>query len=486
MYRFVVVLFLFFVVSVSKAQKVYHPFTGTLVFSVGAGPTLGLTDYSGFTLDYMGMASLEYFFPTNSKSSFGIKGFASYGYLKGKDNAFTPVEYRTDLQYLGGAVVYNLSIGEVFFPQMSFGASLLTFKPKGEGGVILSRTPEYKTTELNLNSELGFRILLTKNLTLNLIGGVFISPDDNLDNTLKGTNNDMVLFGHMGLSFAFFGDADQDEDGVPDSKDMCPRTPVGVRVDIYGCPFDEDKDGVPDYLDDCPGTPEMVKVDKAGCPQDIDKDGIPDYLDICSNTPRGVRVDQYGCPVDSDEDGVPDYLDQCPGTYPGVTVDKTGCPLDSDGDGVYDVYDKCPNTAKGVQVDSTGCPIKKEQVIKEVPVPYEVTKEFVLSAGASFKSGSSVLLPAAYEDLNKLAKEMLADITSTWLIEGHTDNTGGAELNKRISLARANAVLSYFASKGISAKRFTVRGMGQDYPIADNNTEEGKAQNRRVVIVRLN
>jgi OOP family OmpA-OmpF porin len=61
------------------------------------------------------------------------------------------------------------------------------------------------------------------------------------------------------------GDKDSDGDGVPDSKDQCPGTPVGVKVDAKGCPLDADGDGVADYLDKCPDTPKGVKVDKDGC-----------------------------------------------------------------------------------------------------------------------------------------------------------------------------------------------------------------------------
>ena len=50
--------------------------------------------------------------------------------------------------------------------------------------------------------------------------------------------------------------SDADGDGVPDSADQCPNTPVGVKVDATGCPLDSDGDGVPDYRDQCPGTPE--------------------------------------------------------------------------------------------------------------------------------------------------------------------------------------------------------------------------------------
>lgn len=60
---------------------------------------------------------------------------------------------------------------------------------------------------------------------------------------------------------------DSDNDGVVDSKDKCPNTPLGVEVDAYGCPLDSDGDGVPDYMDKCPDTSKMFKVDGYGCPQ---------------------------------------------------------------------------------------------------------------------------------------------------------------------------------------------------------------------------
>jgi OOP family OmpA-OmpF porin len=59
--------------------------------------------------------------------------------------------------------------------------------------------------------------------------------------------------------------ADSDGDGVPDNKDKCPDTPVGVNVDVFGCPLDADRDGVADYLDQCPNTPMGATVDARGC-----------------------------------------------------------------------------------------------------------------------------------------------------------------------------------------------------------------------------
>lgn len=61
------------------------------------------------------------------------------------------------------------------------------------------------------------------------------------------------------------GPSDADKDGVADTQDACPKTPIGVAVASNGCPFDTDKDGVPDYLDKCPATEANLKVDETGC-----------------------------------------------------------------------------------------------------------------------------------------------------------------------------------------------------------------------------
>lgn len=91
---------------------------------------------------------------------------------------------------------------------------------------------------------------------------------------------------------------DSDRDGVLDSKDKCADTPVGLKVDMKGCPVnapDADDDGVPDYLDVCPETPEGLSVDSAGCYFDDDGDGVPNERDRCPANPPGFQVDENGC-----------------------------------------------------------------------------------------------------------------------------------------------------------------------------------------------
>lgn len=109
---------------------------------------------------------------------------------------------------------------------------------------------------------------------------------------------------------------------------------------------------------------------------DADGDGVPDSRDRCPGTPAGQRVDERGCAPDSDGDGVIDDQDQCPNTVGGVPVDARGCERDSDNDRVVDRLDECPNTAPGVRVDIKGCEIRA--VINLPGVNFETNSDRLL------------------------------------------------------------------------------------------------------------
>ena len=488
----ILLTFLILTFSFPQANKIYyHAFSGTTVLTFEGGVTMGMTNYSDIHPQYLGNASLEYFFPTFTKSSFGLRLFGGSGFIGGKDATKVPELYRTSISYTGAGFVYMLKAGEIVFPYFFAGGSYLWFDPKsGEDGTRLHNngTGAYPRNEFNFNSELGSRFLLTDKLSFNLNGGVQISPHNYWDDLITGPKNDLFFHISAGFSFSFFSDRDSDGDGVPDSKDKCPDTPRGIIVDEFGCPLDTDSDGIPDYRDKCPNTPKGVKVDTNGCPLDSDGDGVPDYQDICPDTPHGVKVDDLGCPFDMDGDGVPDYLDKCPNTPHGVEVDKDGCPLDSDGDGVPDYLDKCPDTPHRIKVDSNGCPIIKKEVLNKAdnqkPEDQEVN-EVVLSAGTNFGLGKSEILSTAYPQLNKIMVTMKKYPLSKWTIEGHTDNSGSNKQNIKISLERAQSVANYFVSKGIPRNRFKVYGKGSKNPITSNKTEVGRTKNRRVVIKKI-
>jgi len=198
---------------------------------------------------------------------------------------------------------------------------------------------------------------------------------------------------------------------------------------------------------------------------DSDGDGVPDSADRCPGTPRGTRVDAVGCPLDSDGDGVTDDKDQCPNTPRGTPVNAVGCPLDSDGDGVADGADKCPNTPRGQAVDANGCHIV-----------------FSLE-GVNFAYDSSALTPAANAKLNEAVEMLKANPNMRVRIEGHTDSRGSDEYNMSLSQRRAESVVNYLTSNGIASNRLSSVGRGESAPVATNDTDAGRAQNRRVDFV---
>ena len=102
--------------------------------------------------------------------------------------------------------------------------------------------------------------------------------------------------------------------------------------------------------------------------------------------------------------------------------------------------------------------------------------------GILFDLNKSTLKPEAKAALDKFAVEM-NDLPLTNInVYGHTDNTGTAEVNKKVSQQRADAVAKYLHKKGIANNRMLAEGLSYDFPVADNATAEGRAQNRRVEI----
>jgi len=108
-----------------------------------------------------------------------------------------------------------------------------------------------------------------------------------------------------------------------------------------------------------------------------------------------------------------------------------------------------------------------------------------LSGDALFNSGSAVLKPEAYPLLNAAA-QAVRDTGAMLAVEGHSDNQGGQDFNWSLSLKRAGVVLDYLVYRaGISPTRMALAGYGSTRPLADNNDEAGRSQNRRVEIVLL-
>ena len=106
-----------------------------------------------------------------------------------------------------------------------------------------------------------------------------------------------------------------------------------------------------------------------------------------------------------------------------------------------------------------------------------------LSGAVLFASGKSELLPIAKEKLNDVAKVLKDQGNPPLRIEGHTDSTGSAEENRKLTLARADAVKAQLVSQGYAGDKIKTVGLGPDRPVADNKSPEGRANNRRVEII---
>jgi OOP family OmpA-OmpF porin len=149
---------------------------------------------------------------------------------------------------------------------------------------------------------------------------------------------------------------------------------------------------------------------------------------------------------------------------------------DSDGDGVADQFDKCPGTPAGTKVDGSGCPLP-------VPAPVVAPVAPVVTATGfetiQFDFNSSVLKTDSYPVLDKLSS-VLRENGGKVTTKGYASSEGTAAYNLKLSKDRANSVKTYLVNSGVSASLVTVKGLGEANPIASNDTEEGRIQNRRV------
>ena len=303
--------------------------------------------------------------------------------------------------------------------------------------------------------------------TLNGKVGLNFWFNDNIALTLESNykhvfdNDGATHFQHAGGIKFMFGGTDSDGDGIYDKDDECPETP-GLP-EFNGCP-DSDGDGIEDRMDNCPDEAGLAEFD--GCP-DTDGDGVPDPQDECPEEAGSVEMN--GCP-DADGDGVADNEDDCPNEA--GPAENNGCPYeDKDGDGVLDKDDDCPEVA-GTAANN-GCPEPDVEVISELN-EYSKTVLFDLNK-ATIRDDSEEALQSIADIMNEYPNTIFH-------IEGHTDSTGSADYNEKLSRERAASVEAWLEENGVPSSRLTSEGYGESRPIATNSTAAGRQDNRRVEI----
>ncbi|NUO83443.1 OmpA family protein, partial [candidate division KSB1 bacterium] len=242
--------------------------------------------------------------------------------------------------------------------------------------------------------------------------------------------------------------SDSDSDGLADGAELNTHKTDALKADTDG-------DGLSDG-------DEVNSTKTNATMADTDGDGLKDGDEVKSYKTDALKAD-------SDNDTLKDGDE--------IVKHKTN-PLKADtDDGSVDDATEVRNGTNPVLAEDD---VPKKEVLKvEAGAP-------IVLEGVVFKTGKSDLSPESESILMKAFNTLEAYPQMAVEIHGHTDNRGSKALNTKLSLARAEAVKAWLVNKGIAASRITARGIGPDKPIASNDTEAGRQQNRRIEFFRLN
>jgi outer membrane protein OmpA-like peptidoglycan-associated protein len=410
-------------------------------------PTADEEDPSGIGLGFM----LDTYLPTGDEDSYRGEG--------------TRVEPRLALDYfLAGGSRFGVNLGYTIRPEHEVGRlevdDTLTY---GLGAEIALTDTIHAVGELFGEAVLGAEDSGAEETPLEYVLGLKFVPSEAALISVGGGSGLIHGFGtpdyriFLAATFRHVPVRDTDGDGLLDDVDVCVEEP-------------EDRDGF---------------MDEDGCPDpDNDGDGIADTYDACPNDPEDADgfEDQDGCvDPDNDGDGLLDGADECPDQPEDIDAfeDGNGCPdYDNDMDGVGDLDDQCPLQAEDFDgnADEDGCPELEAVVLREC-------EAVELREAVYFETDSDVIMERSFRMLNEVA-ELLEDNPSVRRvrIEGHTDDRGRDAHNLDLSQRRAQAVLVYLVEQNVGPERLESQGLGESRPVAPNDTEEGRATNRRVEI----
>ena len=183
----------------------------------------------------------------------------------------------------------------------------------------------------------------------------------------------------------------------------------------------------------------------------------------------------------------------------GGTVIFEGAPQDADcadrnglqmviGKVVKDGNEMWVEVSPGVDANEYYITIVLKELMKQVVTSSDMfdalNRDGHVALYINFDTGKSIIRDESKPVIDQIVQMMKSNPDLKIGVEGHTDNVGTPASNKTLSEARAKSVVSSIVAQGVSADRLSQAGFGQEKPIADNNTEEGRAKNRRVELVK--
>ncbi|MCZ2268082.1 MAG: OmpA family protein, partial [Ignavibacteriales bacterium] len=163
---------------------------------------------------------------------------------------------------------------------------------------------------------------------------------------------------------------------------------------------------------------------------------------------------------------------------------------DTDGDGLTDGEEVLKYKTDPLKKDTDGGSVDDGTEVKRGTDPLNPEDDVVkigvpiILEGITFDVNKSTIKPESEATLMKALKTLETYTDISVEIGGHTDSDGSAKSNQKLSEARAESVKAWLVNKGIDASRISTKGYGEDKPIADNKTKEGKQKNRRIEFTR--
>ena len=437
-----------------------------------------------------------------SLSSYLFKGFfrfelshdwqvelnAGYGKLSGDGgNYYKPSsQYETSIIPIEGRLLYTPFNLENWNPYLYAGIGLLNYNVTKKPLAVSPGPVKDNGWTGVIPFGIGTEVKLSDEIALDLSAGYTISFTENLNYyNIPNTSNDGYINLGIGVSFSNESlNTDKDHDG------LTKREELKLGTD----PNNPDTDG--DGLSD---GDEVLKYHTDPLKVDTDGDGLTDGDEVMKYHTDPLKVDTDGdglsdgdevlkyhtdpLKVDTDGDGLSDGDEV-------LKYHTDPLKVDTDGDGLTDGEEVMKYHTDPLKVDTDGGSVGDGIEVKrgtnpldpsdDVP-PAFVEKELTLSM-VHFEFNKSNLTNDAKKildnDFETLSKYSNAKIT----LSGHTDSIGSDKYNMTLSEKRANTVKDYFEKKGLDEKLFIVQSFGKTKPISSNNTEKGRAENRRTEI----
>lgn len=434
---------------------------------------------------------------------------AAYGTYKGNDDP-TGATYSTDIIPIEARFLLYPFKESSFNPYLYAGAGVIhyTIDELSLIGTPLLREEDDFAVVFPLG--VGLTVPVGDAFGIELSAGWHLTSTDELDGYKEDENNDNYWNLSAGISFPLSeSNNDLDGDGLTNEfEEEIGTDPMNKDTDGDGL---EDGDEVNDYKTDplnkdsdgdtLTDYEEVKTYTTNPNNKDTDGDSLMDNEEVktYSTDPKVKDTDgdklEDGAEVkthktnplkkDSDDDRLDDYAEVM--TYKTNPLDK-----DSDKDNLSDYEELMNHKTNPLNPDTDGGTVEDGKEVSRGTDPTISSDDVIqkdaaiVLEGITFETNSASIKPESEATLQEALRTLRVYSEISVEIRGYTDNRGARDYNVDLSQRRAESVMNWLVSKGISASRMTAKGFGPDNPIATNDTAEGRAKNRRIEFVRTN